>query len=124
MRKAFTILLLRRMRNADVEVRRFSTMHSSFFIPVLLPSYNGGEQRLNADRREKRSAGMLQCHLTSRSRSGIAEGLGKLHAAIALDPSDDVVGRGIEVRPAAMTVEFEFLAIRAIAARTDFAAVF
>src|SRR6516164_10881438 len=40
------------------------------------------------------------------------EGLGKLHAAIALDPADDVVGRGIKVRPAAMMVEFEFLAMR------------
>src|SRR4029077_15902199 len=43
---------------------------------------------------------------------GDREGLGKFHAAIALDPPDDVVGRGIEVGPAAMTVEFEFLAMR------------
>src|SRR5215467_12643436 len=31
---------------------------------------------------------------------GDCKGLGKLHAAIALDPPDDVVERGIEVRPA------------------------
>jgi hypothetical protein len=37
---------------------------------------------------------------------GDREGLGKFHPAIALDLSDDVVGRGIEVRPAAMTLEF------------------
>src|SRR5882762_5004147 len=49
---------------------------------------------------------------------GDREGLGKFHPAIALDPPDDVVGRGIEVRPAAMAVEFEFLAMRATAAIT------
>jgi hypothetical protein len=54
----------------------------------------------------------LQCHLTSRSRSGIAKASASFTPAIALDPPDDVVGRGIEVRPAAMTVEFEFLAMR------------
>ena len=43
---------------------------------------------------------------------GDRDGLGKFHPTIALDPPDDVVGRGIEVRPAAMTVEFEFLAMR------------
>src|SRR6516162_6774314 len=43
---------------------------------------------------------------------GDREGLGKFHPAIALDPPDDVVGRGIEVGPPAMTVEFEFLAMR------------
>src|SRR6516165_9254331 len=54
----------------------------------------------------------LQCRFTSLSRSGNREGLGKFHPAIALDPPDDVVGRGIEVGPPAMTVEFEFLAMR------------
>ena len=43
---------------------------------------------------------------------GDREGLRKLHPALALDLPDDVVGRGVEVRPAAMAVEFEFLAMR------------
>jgi hypothetical protein len=51
------------------------------------------------------------------------EGLGKLHAAIALEPPDDVVKRGIEVRLAAMTVEFEFLAMRADRRHDGFQAV-
>ena len=57
-------------------------------------------------------AGIFAVPLDLAVEIGDREGLGKLHPAIALDPSDDVVGRGIEVRPAAMTVEFEFLAMR------------
>ena len=40
------------------------------------------------------------------------EGLCEFHVTIALDPPDDVVGRGIKVWPAAMAVEFKFLAMR------------
>src|SRR5690349_7031012 len=40
---------------------------------------------------------------------GDGEGLGELDAAIALDPMDDVVGCRLEVRPAAMALELEFL---------------
>ena len=54
----------------------------------------------------------LQCHLISRSRSGIAKASRQARAAVALDPRDDVVGRGFHVWPAAVTFEFEFLAMR------------
>jgi hypothetical protein len=47
-----------------------------------------------------------------------------LHPAIALDPPDDVVGRGIEVRPAAMAVEFEFLPMRGHRRHNGFTAAF
>ena len=69
-------------------------------------------------------AGIFAVPLDLSVEIGDREGLGKLHAAIALDPLDDVVGGGIKVRPAAMTVEFEFLATRGHPAMTDFAAVF
>src|SRR5580704_6967934 len=36
------------------------------------------------------------------------ERLSQLHAAVAFDPHDDVIGSGIKVRPAAMAIEFEF----------------
>src|SRR3954454_24044403 len=41
------------------------------------------------------------------------ERLGKLHPAVTLDPPDDVVERCVHVRPAAMALELEFLAMRA-----------
>jgi len=36
----------------------------------------------------------------------------KLHATVALYALNDVVGRGIKIRPAAMAVEFEFFTMR------------
>ena len=58
-------------------------------------------------------------------RAGLlAARLGNLHPTIALDPPDDVVGCGIEVRPDAMVVEFEFLAMRGRRHHNGFAAVF
>jgi len=54
----------------------------------------------------------LQCHFTSRSTSGIKKCVSKLHATVALYAPDDVVGRGIKIRPAAMMVEFKFFTMR------------
>src|SRR5689334_7955366 len=43
-----------------------------------------------------------------RYRKGVRE----LHATVALDPGDDVVGCRVEVRPAAMALELELLTVR------------
>src|SRR3954452_22089350 len=75
---------------------------------------SGWTSPLHESRRDVNAilAGIFAVPLDLAVEIGDREGLGKLHAAIALDSSDDVAGRGIEVRPAAMTVEFEFLAMR------------
>src|ERR1700757_847767 len=77
-------------------------------------SMSGWTSPLHESRRDVNAilAGIFAVPLDLAVEIGDREGLGKLHPAIALDPPDDVVGRGIEVRPAAMTVEFEFLAMR------------
>ena len=53
-----------------------------------------------------------------RYRKGVRE----LHATVALDPGDDVVGCRVEVRPAAMALELELLACVATVVMTAFAA--
>src|SRR6187399_2843225 len=42
---------------------------------------------------------------------GDGKGLGKFEAAVAFDPPDDPVGRRLEIRAAAMAIEFEFLTV-------------
>src|SRR5437763_13150403 len=49
-------------------------------------------------------AAILAVPLHLSIKVGDHEGFGKLHAAIALDPPDDVVGGGIKIRPAAVVV--------------------
>src|SRR5262249_18528416 len=43
---------------------------------------------------------------------GDSERLGKSYVTVALDPPDDVVGRSIKVRPAAVVIEFKFFTMR------------
>src|SRR5262249_756726 len=43
---------------------------------------------------------------------GDRERLGNFHATVPLDPPDDVVGRSIKIRPAAMAIEFKFFTMR------------
>ena len=57
-------------------------------------------------------AGILTVPLDLTVEIGDREGLGKFYATVAFDLPDDVVGRSIKVRPAAMPVEFKFFAMR------------
>ena len=67
-------------------------------------------------------AGILAVPLHLAIEVGDRKGRGKLHATVALYAPDDVVGRGIKIRPAAMVVEFEFFTMRGYS--RDFAAAF
>src|SRR5215813_9222709 len=53
-------------------------------------------------------AGILAVPLHLTVAVGDRKGLGKLHATVALYAPDDVVGRCLKIRPAAMVVEFKF----------------
>ena len=56
-------------------------------------------------------AGIFAVPLHFTIEVGDRKGLGKLHTTVALYAPDDVVGRGIKIRPAAMVVEFKFFTI-------------
>ena len=57
-------------------------------------------------------AGIFTVPLHLTVKIGDGEGLGKFHTTEALDPPDDIVGRSIKVRPAAMAIEFKFFTMR------------
>src|SRR5207248_376331 len=53
-------------------------------------------------------AGILTVPLHLTVEIGDRESLRNFYVTVALDPPDDVVGHSIEIRPAAMTLEFKF----------------
>ena len=57
-------------------------------------------------------AGIFAVPLDLAVEIGNREGLGEFHAAVAFDPRDDVIGRGVEIWAAAMALELEFLTMR------------
>src|SRR4029079_9299566 len=57
--------------------------------------------------------GILAMPLYLAVEVGDGKGLGKVEAAVAFDPLDDLVGRRLEIRSAAMAIECEFLAMSA-----------